>query len=46
MERKRRSKHNANLTTPNENEESNIIKPSELKRSCKQTTVQPMDNDD
>ena len=31
---------------PNENDESNIAKPSELNCCSKQTTVQPMDNDD
>ena len=38
MEPKCHSKHNADRTMFNENEESNITKPSELKRSSKQTT--------
>ena len=46
MEPKRCSKHNADQTMRNENEESNITKPSELKHYCKQTTAQPMNNDD
>ena len=46
MTPKRRSKHNADGTMSSENEESNITKPSELKHCCKQTTVEPMDNDD
>ena len=46
MEPKQRSKHNANQTMPYVNEKSNIIKPSELKRCCKQTIAQPMDNDE
>ena len=41
---KRHSKHNADRTMPNENEESNITKPAQLKCCCKQTTAQPMDN--
>ena len=43
---KRCSKHNAGQTMPNENEESNISKPAQLKSCCKQTTAQPIDNDD
>ena len=46
MEPKRCSKHNADQTMRTENEESNITKPSELKHYCKQTTAQPMNNDD
>ena len=45
-ESKRRTKHNADRSIPNENKESNSTKPSELKRCCKQRAVQPMDNDD
>ena len=46
MEPKRCSKHNADQTMLNENEESNITKPSELKHYCKLTIAQPMNNDD
>ena len=46
MEPKHRSKCDADPTMPNENQESNITKPSELKRCCKQTTTQPMNSDD
>ena len=42
---KRHSKHNADRTMPNENEESNITKPAQLKCCCKQTIAQPMNND-
>ena len=46
MAPKRRTKHNADRTMTNENGESSITKPSELKCCFRQTTVQLMNNDD